>query len=96
MMCAEYTPVSSRNRASEKSTFWYESSAASSVVARGREEASGVREAQVGLAFGCCDVWGGVTAGGKGKGASVGRAMLSEKVRVLVLVRVSAVLPARV
>jgi hypothetical protein len=33
--------VSSWNRAIEKSTFWYESSAASSVVARGNELAGG-------------------------------------------------------
>ena len=30
---------------------------------RGREEAGGAREAQVGLAFGCCGVRGGVAAG---------------------------------
>jgi len=95
VMCAGYAPVSSRKHASEKCTFWYESSAAPSVVARGRE-AGGAREAQVGLAFGCCGVRGGVAASGKGKGASVGRAMLSEKERVQVPVRVSAVLPARV
>ena len=76
--------------------FWYESSTASSVVVWGREEAGGTCEAQVGLAFGCCGVRGGVAAGGKGKGkgALVGWVMLSEN--KWVPVRVSAVLPARV
>jgi hypothetical protein len=45
--------VSPRKRASEKSTFWCESSV------RGRKEAGSMREAQVGLAFGCCGVGGG-------------------------------------
>ena len=84
-MCVGYAPVSSRKRASEKSTFWYESNA------RGREEAGGAREVQVGLAFGCCGVGGGVVTGrlgGKQKEKARQWAGDAEKERVPVPVRV--------